>query len=315
MSANSKIAYVFPGQGSQKKAMLNDFYHNFNLVKETFAQANEALGFDLWEIISNDENRLSQTAYTQPALLAGSIAIYRLLSDKRDLQPMLMAGHSLGEYSALVAAGSLTFSDALKLVHLRGKLMQESVPSDVGAMSAIIGLDDQAVIDVCQSVHNEGIVSAANFNSPGQVVIAGERNAVLAASELAKQKGAKRAQILPVSVPSHCQLMKPAAEKLAQALEQVNIKTPEVAVIHNVDVQMHHHPDEIRQALVRQLYSPVKWSETVTLMADEGIEAFIEVGSGKVLSGLNKRIVKEKHYLATDTIEQFNHVLECLVSL
>ncbi|TNF66361.1 MAG: [acyl-carrier-protein] S-malonyltransferase [Gammaproteobacteria bacterium] len=315
MSANSKIAYVFPGQGSQKKAMLSDYYQEFSLVRDTFNEASEALGFDLWNIILNDENRLSQTAYTQPALLAGSIAIYRLLLAKSELKPTLMAGHSLGEYSALVAAGSLDFSDALKLVHLRGQLMQEAVPSDVGAMSAILGLDDQTVIEVCQKASNEGIVTAANFNSPGQVVIAGERNAVINASELAKQSGAKRAQILPVSVPSHCMLMKPAAEKLAEALEKIQLEIPKIPVIHNVDVEIHNHADEIRQALVHQLYSPVKWSKTIQLMAAEGIDVFIELGSGKVLTGLNKRIVKDKHYLASDSVGGFNQVLECLVSL
>lgn len=306
----SKVAFVFPGQGSQKMGMLDDYYQNYSIVKDTFLQANDILGFDLWHIITKDEQKLSQTAYTQPALLAASIAIYRLLSEH--ITPYVMAGHSLGEYSALVAAGSLSFKDALKLVHLRGQLMQEATPNDTGAMSAILGLDDQTVIAICDQAKAKGIVSAVNFNSPGQVVIAGEKEAVIYASELAKEQGAKRAQLLPVSVPSHCALMKPAAEKLKETLADISIYPPKITVIHNVDVTSHLNEDAIRQALVRQLYSPVRWSQTIKKMSDEGVDLFIEVGSGKVLTGLNKRIVKDKTYLATDMISAFQGVIDLL---
>ncbi|MCF6807091.1 ACP S-malonyltransferase [Thiotrichales bacterium 19S9-12] len=315
MSVSSKLAFIFPGQGSQKLGMLNDFYQKYTVVKETLKEANEILGFDLWEIMQNDENKLSQTAFTQPALLASSIAIYRVLIEKSQRYPILMAGHSLGEYSALVAAGSLSFSDGLKLVHLRGQLMQEAVASDVGSMSAILGLDDESVMSACQKAQDKGIVSAANFNSPGQVVIAGEKEAVMYASEIAKELGAKRAQILPVSVPSHCLLMKPAASKLLDVLNNIEINKPKISVLHNVDVETHAHPDEIRHALVKQLYSPVQWSKTITTIAQDGVRVFVEVGSGKVLTGLNKRIVKDVVTMTTDPLEHFDQVLKTLASI
>lgn len=312
MSVNSSLAFIFPGQGSQKLGMLSDYYQEYAIIRDTFNEANEVLGFNLWDIILNDENRLNQTIYTQPALLAASIAVFRLLELETAVQPTLMAGHSLGEYSALVAANAISFADGLRLVHARGQYMQEAVPSDQGAMSVFLGLDDKSVDEICQKAQEKGVVSAANFNSPGQVVVAGEYHAVIYALELAKEKGAKRAQLLPVSVPSHCLLMKPAADKLIVNLNQINIQKPQTSIIHNVDLETHDNADDIREALIKQLYKPVRWTETIQLMSDEKINTFVEIGSGRVLTGLNKRIVKTNTYLYTDNLASFHQVLESL---
>ena len=286
-------AIVLPGQGSQKLGMLSDYYEQFNLVRKTFDESSKELGFDLWDIIQNKEDVLSQTEYTQPALLASSIAIYRLLLSKGLSLPTVLAGHSLGEYSALVCANSLTFGDALRLVRARGKYMQEAVPKGVGGMSAIIGLTDEQVRQLCLEASVETEVSPANYNSPGQVVISGEIEAVRRANILAKDYGARKAQNLPVSVPSHCALMKPAAERLRKLLENITVSTPTIKVIHNVDVLTHEHGDDIKEALVKQLYQSVRWSETIIKMSHEmDVGRVIECGPGKVLSGLNKRIEK-----------------------
>lgn len=287
-----KFAMVFPGQGSQAVGMLAELAEQFSIVEETFKQASEVLGYDLWSLVQHGPaDELNKTWQTQPALLAASVAVYRVWQQQYpQLQPTLMAGHSLGEYSALVCASAIDFQDAVKLVELRGKLMQQAVPEGTGAMYAIIGLDNDSIIKACQNAEQGEVVSAVNFNSPGQVVIAGAKAAVERAAVLCKEAGAKRALPLAVSVPSHCALMKPAADQLAVSLESIAVKSPAVAVINNVDVKTENDAQAIRHALVRQLYSPVRWTETVEKMATNGIEVLVEIGPNKVLNGLTKRI-------------------------
>ncbi|MGC0804270.1 ACP S-malonyltransferase [Pantoea agglomerans] len=288
----TQFAFVFPGQGSQTVGMLTELAATYPLVEETFREASDALGYDLWQLVSQGPaEELNKTWQTQPALLAASVAIYRVWQQQGGEQPALMAGHSLGEYSALVCAGVLNFADAVKLVELRGKLMQEAVPEGTGAMQAIIGLDDAAIRKACEESAQGQVVSPVNFNSPGQVVIAGNKEAVERAGAACKAAGAKRALPLPVSVPSHCALMKPAADKLAVALESITFNAPAVPVINNVDVKAETDAAAIRHALVRQLYSPVRWTENVEAMAAQGVTQLLEMGPGKVLTGLTKRIV------------------------
>ena len=288
----TQIAFVFPGQGSQTVGMLADLAAENPQVEATFREASDALGYDLWQLVQQGPaEELNKTWQTQPALLAASVAIYRVWQSKNGAQPALMAGHSLGEYSALVCAGVLNFADAIKLVELRGKLMQEAVPEGTGAMQAIIGLDDAAIRKACEESAQGQVVSPVNFNSPGQVVIAGNKEAVERAGAACKAAGAKRALPLPVSVPSHCALMKPAADKLAVALESITFNAPAVPVINNVDVKAETDAAAIRHALVRQLYSPVRWTESVEAMAAQGVTQLLEMGPGKVLTGLTKRIV------------------------
>lgn len=286
------FAMVFPGQGSQALGMLADLAAQYPIVEETFSQASAALGYDLWQLVQQGPaEELNKTWQTQPALLAASVAIWRVWQQQGGAMPAMLAGHSLGEYSALVCAGVLEFQEAIRLVELRGKLMQEAVPEGTGAMSAIIGLDNDAIAKACEASAEGQVVSPVNFNSPGQVVIAGNKEAVERANAACKAAGAKRALPLPVSVPSHCALMKPAAEKLAQALESVTFSAPAIPVVNNVDVKSETSPEAIRSALVRQLYSPVRWTESVEFMAANGVAHLIEVGPGKVLTGLTKRIV------------------------
>ena len=285
------LALIFPGQGSQSLGMLAELAADSPIVVDTFAEASEELGKDLWQITQADEATLNQTAYTQPALLAASIAMFRIWQAEGGAVPSVMAGHSLGEYSALVAAGALKFSDAIRLVNLRGEFMQSAVPPGKGAMAAVLGLDDADVVAVCDNT--DGIVSAVNFNSPGQVVIAGEKAAVEAASAAVQAAGARKVVRLPVSVPSHCELMKPAAEKLAAVLSDITIKAPAIPVIHNVDVATHDNTNAICEALITQLYQPVRWTETVQKMVAHGVTQLVECGPGKVLAGLNKRISRE----------------------
>lgn len=288
----TQFAFVFPGQGSQTVGMLTELAATYPLVEGTFREASDALGYDLWQLVSQGPaEELNKTWQTQPALLAASVAIYRVWQQQGGEQPVLMAGHSLGEYSALVCAGVLNFADAVKLVELRGKLMQEAVPEGTGAMQAIIGLDDAAIRKACEESAQGQVVSPVNFNSPGQVVIAGNKEAVERAGAACKAAGAKRALPLPVSVPSHCALMKPAADKLAVALESITFNAPAVPVINNVDVKAETDAAAIRHALVRQLYSPVRWTESVEAMAAQGVTQLLEMGPGKVLTGLTKRIV------------------------
>lgn len=288
-----KFAMVFPGQGSQSVGMLSELAQQFPIVEQTFKQASEALGYDLWQLVQQGPaEELNKTWQTQPALLAASVAIYRVWQEQYPhLQPAVMAGHSLGEYSALVCAGAMDFQDAVKLVELRGKLMQQAVPEGTGAMYAIIGLGNDEIIKACEEAEQGDVVSAVNFNSPGQVVIAGAKSAVERAATACKEAGAKRALPLAVSVPSHCALMKPAADQLAVSLESIAVKTPIIAVINNVDVKTESDSTAIRNALVRQLYSPVRWTESVEKMAATGVEILLEIGPNKVLSGLAKRIV------------------------
>ncbi|MBT0723330.1 ACP S-malonyltransferase [Rosenbergiella sp. S61] len=286
------FAFVFPGQGSQTVGMLAELAAEHPVIEATYAEASQALGYDLWQLVQQGPaEELNKTWQTQPALLAASVALFRLWEQQGGAQPALLAGHSLGEYSALVCAGVIAFDDAIRLVELRGKLMQEAVPEGTGAMQAIIGLDDAAIRQACEESAQGQVVSPVNFNSPGQVVIAGNKEAVERAGAACKAAGAKRALPLPVSVPSHCALMKPAADKLAVALGEMTFSEPKISVVNNVDVKCETDAQAIREALVRQLYSPVRWTESVQYIAAQGVTQLVEVGPGKVLSGLTKRIV------------------------
>ncbi|MDG0795907.1 ACP S-malonyltransferase [Pectobacterium punjabense] len=288
----TQFAMVFPGQGSQTVGMLAELAAEYPIVTETFAQASEALGYDLWQLTQQGPaEELNKTWQTQPALLTASVAIWRAWQQQGGKTPALMSGHSLGEYSALVCAGVLDFQQAVRLVELRGKLMQEAVPEGTGAMYAIIGLDNDAIAKACEESAQGQVVSPVNFNSPGQVVIAGNKDAVERAGAACKAAGAKRALPLPVSVPSHCALMEPAAKKLAIALESVTFNSPVIPVVNNVDASIETTPEAIRDALVRQLHCPVRWTDCVEFMASQGVESLLEVGPGKVLTGLTKRIV------------------------
>lgn len=298
----SKTAFIFPGQGSQAVGMLTELVATSDVVKNTFTEASDALDLDLWQLISEGPAEvLNQTDNTQPALLASSVAIWRHYLHVGGVMPALMAGHSLGEYSALTCAGVIGFTDAVKLVRARGQYMQQAVPAGTGAMSAIIGLADDKVLEACVSAAEGQVVSAVNFNSPGQVVIAGHADAVKRAGEACKAAGAKRALPLPVSVPSHCELMKPAAERLSSDLKSITFNTPEVPVVNNVDVAIETDATNIKQALVRQLYCPVRWTETIEKVASEGVESLVECGPGKVLTGLTKRINKSLHGVSINT--------------
>ncbi|AGS59472.1 ACP S-malonyltransferase [Proteus mirabilis] len=304
------FAMVFPGQGSQAIGMLAELAEHYPIVTETFAQASDVLGYSLWDLVQNGpEEELNKTWKTQPALLAASVAIWRVWQEKQGKMPQMMAGHSLGEYSALVCAGVIDFAAAIKLVELRGQLMQEAVPAGTGAMYAIIGLDNDAIAKACEEAAQGQVVSPVNFNSPGQVVIAGNKEAVERAGVLCKEAGAKRALPLAVSVPSHCALMKPAADKLAVALQEIEFKQPEIQVVNNVDVKAQTDANAIRDALVRQLYNPVRWTETVEFIADKGITQLLEIGPGKVLTGLTKRISKEMNAAAVNDIASLDAAL------
>lgn len=288
----TQFAFVFPGQGSQAVGMLSDLAAEFPVIEETFREASSALGYDVWALTQNGPaEELNKTWQTQPALLTASVALWRVWQQQGGKTPALMAGHSLGEYSALVCAGVLDFADAVRLVELRGKFMQEAVPEGTGAMAAIIGLDDDSIAKACEEAAQGQVVSPVNFNSPGQVVIAGHKDAVERAGAACKAAGAKRALPLPVSVPSHCALMKPAAEKLAAELQKITFNAPQIPVVNNVDVKCETAPEAIRDALVRQLYSPVQWTKSVEFIASQGVTQLYEVGPGKVLTGLTKRIV------------------------
>ncbi len=288
----NSVAVVFPGQGSQKLGMLSDIAEQYQQIGQTFDEASQALGYDLWSIVQSDEQKLNQTEYTQPALLTAGIALWRIALETQQISPAFLAGHSLGEYTALVAAESMAFSDAVQVVALRGKFMQSAVPPGAGAMAACLGLDDQTVSNICQQAAQGQVLSPVNFNSPGQVVIAGDKAAVERAMPLAKQAGARKVVLLPVSVPSHCQLMLPAAEQLAVVLADIALQLPKYPVLHNVDVNVHQSVDAIRQALVNQLSQPVRWVETIQYFAQHGVNTVLKSGPGKVLTGLNKRIDK-----------------------
>lgn len=288
------FAFIFPGQGSQSLGMLNVLGETCPEVHATFAEASDALGYDLWALCqTGPETELNRTEKTQPALLAAGVAVWRAWQAAGGPAPALLAGHSLGEYTALVAAGTLDFAAAVKLVEFRGQAMQAAVPDGQGAMAAILGLDDADVVAACAEAAQGEVVSPVNYNSPGQVVIAGAAPAVARAIEACKARGAKRAVPLPVSVPSHCSLMQPAAEQLAERLAGVTVHAPQIPVLHNVDVRQHAEPDAIRTALVAQLHSPVRWVETVQALAAAGVRTLVEGGPGKVLAGLTRRIDKE----------------------
>ena len=291
MDVKDSLGMVFPGQGSQSVGMLSVLADSHSIVRDTFEEASDELSVNLWELTQNGpEDDLNKTQNTQPAMLAAGVAVYRLWLHQGGAQPSAMAGHSLGEYTALTAAGALPFADAVKLVSARGRFMQEAVPAGAGAMAAILGLEDEQVKAVCNSAAAGQVAQAVNFNSPGQVVIAGDREAVERAVKLATEAGAKRAMMLPVSVPSHCDLMKPAAEHLERVLGELSVQVPGIEVIHNVDVSVSITPDDIREKLVQQLYQPVRWVETVQAMVSQGVDTVVEAGPGKVLTGLNKRI-------------------------
>jgi [acyl-carrier-protein] S-malonyltransferase len=290
-NTDTALAMIFPGQGSQSVGMLAELADHHPQVDETFSEASDMLGYDLWQLVNNGPaDELNQTDRTQPAMVAAGVAVWRVWLANKGPLPVVMAGHSLGEYTALVCAGAIDFADAVKLVEERGRFMQRAVPEGTGAMAAILGLDDDTVIEVCRTAEEGSIVSAVNFNSPGQVVIAGNAAAVQRATQLAKERGARRAVQLSVSVPSHCVLMKPAAEAFAGHLREIAITRPAIPVLQNVDFQAHDEPDAIRDTLARQLYSPVQWVRTIEAMRDRGVTRLVEAGPGKVLAGLAKRI-------------------------
>jgi [acyl-carrier-protein] S-malonyltransferase len=309
-----KYSIVFPGQGSQSLGMLSDLRSNFSVVNEIFQEASDAISVDLWKIINEDQELLSLTENTQPVMLAAGYATYRVLAGEVNLTPISIAGHSLGEYTALVASGSLSFFEAVQLVRKRAELMQAVVPSGSGSMAAILGLDDTRVIEICLKASDKGVVEAVNFNSPGQVVIAGEKDAVAHACELMKEAGAKRALVLPVSVPSHCSLMKDAAIDFKSSVDNINFQMGSDRVLHNVDADYSNSIEEIKSKLVEQLYKPVLWTSIVQNMKASGVEKLIESGPGKVLAGLTRRIDKSLSGsaiidLATlkSTIEEISH--------
>ena len=309
----TKTAFLFPGQGSQKVGMLAELAQQFAVVGETFAEASEALGYDLWHIAQSGEG-LDQTENTQPVLLTTSIALWRVWLDLGGVAPKYLAGHSLGEYSALVAANAMTLTDAVKLVHLRGKLMQSAVPQGQGAMAAILGLDDAKVLELCAqaNVDGQGSVDAANYNAQGQVVVAGDKAKVEAVMTAAKESGGK-AIALPVSVPSHCSLMKPAAEKFAEALEQTAIQMPSIPVLQNVNAAIATDVTQLRQNLTAQLYQSVQWTKTMQYLQDQGIQYVAECGPGNVLSNLAKRLPNIEKALPLDTQSRMEDALNVIL--
>jgi len=303
---SASLAFVFPGQGSQSLGMLSELGAQQHVIIDTFAEASAALGYDLWALTQQGpEEQLNQTDKTQPAILAASVALWRLWQAEGGPRPAFVAGHSLGEYSALVAAGSLPFADAVKLVELRGQLMQQAVPAGQGGMAAILGLEDADVLAACAEAAQGEVVSAVNFNAPGQVVIAGSAAAVERAIEACKAKGAKRAMALPVSVPSHCDLMRPAAERFAASVEAIAWQAPQIPLVQNVSAAVVADLDALKRDLLAQLYSPVRWVESMVALGDRGVTSLVECGPGKVLSGLNKRCVKGVNTYNLDTPEAF----------
>lgn len=305
------LAFVFPGQGSQSVAMLSAMAEAYPEIKQTFEQASEVLSYDLWTIVeAGPLEKLNQTAITQPAMLAAGYAVWKIWNKQCPVQPGWVAGHSLGEYTALVCSGAMAYEDAIKLVSERGRLMQEAVPAGQGAMAAILGLEDHEVVKLCKDSAESEVVAPANFNAPGQVVIAGDKAAVERAMAKAKEVGAKRAVLLPVSVPSHCALMQSAAEQLSDLLQQTGIDSPRITLIHNVDVSTHSAPEVIRNALREQLFKPVRWVDGIKFMSDQGVTVFVECGPGKVLIGLNKRIAKNAEHLSIYDPDSLNQALE-----
>ncbi len=300
---SKRLAFIFPGQGSQAVGMLADLAAEYSLVRDTFDEVSGVLGFDLWSLVSaGPTEELGRTQRTQPAMLAAGVAVWRCWRSSNGPEPEIMAGHSLGEYTALVCGGALDLADAARLVTERARLMQEATPVGAGAMAAILGLSDEQVRTMCDEEAGEQVLEAVNFNAPGQVVIAGQRDAVERALSHAKVLGAKRALLLPVSVPSHCALMKPAAEQFKAALAECPMKLPEIPVIHNASVAVAEDTQQLRALLAQQLFQPVRWVETITMIARTGVEQFIECGPGKVLTGLGKRIDKTRPTRALDDV-------------
>lgn len=308
----TKFAFVFPGQGSQSRGMMNA-YAGFPVVQATFAAASSVLQQDLWQLVNEGADaELNSTVNTQPLMLTAGVAVYRAWQSQQGPQPALLAGHSLGEYTALVASGALAFADALPLVRFRAQCMQQAVPEGTGGIAAILGLDDDVVRAVCVEAAQSQVLEAVNYNSPGQVVIAGDRAAVERGMELAKAKGAKRAIMLPMSVPSHCSLLRGAAEKLRAYLKDVTMQPPSIPVLHNADVCSYSDAASVKDALVRQLYSPVRWVETVQHFGQQGITHNVECGPGKVLAGLNKRIDTSQQAMALNDSEALKSTLTTL---
>ncbi|WP_027856065.1 ACP S-malonyltransferase [Marinobacterium jannaschii] len=290
---SQSLAFVFPGQGSQQVGMLAELAESHQVIKDTFAEASAVLGYDLWALVQDGPaEELNSTDKTQPALLTAGVALWRLWGEQGGAKPALVAGHSLGEYTALVCAGALSFADGVRLVKLRGEFMQQAVPAGSGAMAAILGLGDDLVAQACEEAAQGDVVSPVNYNCPGQIVIAGEKAAVERAIDKCKEAGAKRAVPLPVSVPSHCALMKPAAEKLAAELAAIEVKQPEIPVVQNVSAAVSASVDELKDSLLAQLYSPVLWTNSIQSIVEQGVDTTIECGPGKVLSGLNKKVHK-----------------------
>jgi [acyl-carrier-protein] S-malonyltransferase len=306
----TKTAFVFPGQGSQAVGMLGDLSSE---VSGTFAEASDVLGYDLWSLVSEGpEEQLNQTEFTQPALLTASVALYRLATERGIPTPNVVAGHSLGEYSALVAADVLTFADAVSLVRQRGRFMQTAVPVGEGGMAAVLGLDGEKVAEICREVSGDSVVQAANYNAPGQVVIAGANAALQRAIDACKAAGAKRAMALSVSAPFHSALMKPAAEKMSKSLDQVTFNTPSIRIVQNIDAAFHSNPRSIKQNLVLQMYGAVLWADSVNAMKADGVELMVECGPGKVLSGLAKRIDKSLPSLNIGNLDSLQATAETL---
>jgi [acyl-carrier-protein] S-malonyltransferase len=306
------LAFVFPGQGSQKVGMLQDFFEGSEIARLLFEEASDALGYDLAKLIQEGPvEQLNQTEFTQPAILASSIALWSIWLERKGPMPAVFAGHSLGEYSALVATSSLNFADAVKLVSQRGKLMQAAVKKGEGAMAAILALTDEQVKTVCEEASTaEAVVAPANFNAPGQVVIAGHTAAVEKAMQLAKDAGARKVVLLPVSVPSHCVLMKAAAEQLATALEKQQISSPSTPIVNNVSAVVEEDASAVKQALIEQLYKPVRWVESIQAIEEMKVDLIVECGPGKVLTALNKRIVSKANVLALSNQFAFDNLLE-----
>lgn len=308
------LAFVFSGQGSQKIGMLSDMAAAFPLIGETFAEASQTLGYDLWALCQNgDQEQINQTEVTQPLMLTSSVALWRCWQASGGARPALLAGHSLGEWSALVCSGVLSFADAVALVRQRGASMQVAVPKGEGSMAAVLGLEDQVILDICKKASSEGVVEAVNFNSPGQVVIAGQAGAVDAAIVLLKEAGAKRAMPLPVSAPFHTSLMKPAAEAMAEAIANTAFSAPEIPIVHNVHAQTEADPEKIRQLMITQIDHPVLWVDCIKALVAAGVDTTVECGPGKVLAGLSKRIDKSLTAFALETPDDFNAALSALV--
>jgi [acyl-carrier-protein] S-malonyltransferase len=304
----SKYIITFPGQGSQSIGMMNSLAH-IPIIKKTFSEASEILNKDFWAMTSSENQEINQTVNTQPLMLTAGVASWRYLQENNLASPSFIAGHSLGEFTALVAANSLTFHDALKIVTKRAQLMQNAVPENEGAMAAIIGLEDQDVIKICAEEQGNGVLEAVNFNSPGQVVVAGTKDVLEESLQSFKDAGAKRAMLLPVSVPSHCKLMQPASILFGDYLNQINFNLPEFPVIQNFKAIEYNEIEKIKFALVHQLFNPVMWTQSIKYLSSKGINLFIEAGPGKILTGLNKRINKEASHFSIVNEEAINEIL------